>query len=114
MPFTFQTWQDQIKARLQGWKQQMRDSGIYSIYAFLATSTLWPVVEAFRQNDLTAIAALGGALASVGSNLIANVIQSWKDKADTAAAKQLETDLVKQPELRVEVDAILEKMNAVP
>src|SRR5574341_1450521 len=107
MPFTFQTWQDQIKTRLQGWKQRMRDSGIYSIYAFVATSTLWPVVEAFRQNDLTAIAALGGALAGVGSNLLANVIQSWKDKADTAAARQLETDLAEQPELRAEVDVLM-------
>src|SRR5262249_46350865 len=66
----------------------------------------WPVVQAARGGDWTALAALG---ASVGGNLLANIIQGWRDK--TEAARQLEEQVTTSPELRTELDTLLEKLD---
>jgi hypothetical protein len=86
----------------------MQQGGVDSVYAFLAVATLWPVVEKAHAGDWQALAALGGVLAGVGSNLLANRIQSWKDEAD--AARQIAADSAPEPGLRVELDAVLQQL----
>ncbi len=56
--------------------------------------------------------ALGGVLAGVGTNLLANRIQSWKDEAE--AARQLAADAPEDAALRAELDAVLERLEALP
>jgi hypothetical protein len=59
----------------------MNQAGAKSVYAFLSAASLWPVIEAARGGEWAALAALRGVSAGLGSNLLANRIQSWRDEA---------------------------------
>jgi hypothetical protein len=86
----------------------MQQYGAHSVYAFLSAATLWPVVETARGGEWSALAALGGVLAGVGGKLLANRIQQWKDEAD--ATRQIASAMNREPDLRAELDAVLEKL----
>jgi len=111
MAFTVETWKTALTERLGQWRQCMQQGGGTSVYAFVSAMTLWPVAAALHGGDLGAVAALGGALAGVGGNLIANRLQGWKDETD--AARQLTAAVATEPALREELDAMLEKLDAV-
>ena len=64
------------------------------------------MVQAATGGDISAGMALGGVLAGVGSNLVANRIQGWKDEAD--AARQITAEVSKDVALRDELDAALQ------
>ncbi len=102
------------KSALKDWMPRMRRAGVESVYAFIAASTVWPVVLAYKQGDLAAILAVGAALAGVGGNLLANQIQLWKDKATgEAEAAQEIAALAPDDPLRAELDALLETLDAL-
>lgn len=105
MAYTLTTWQNAVRPRFEGWKQRMERVGVTSIYNFLSAATLWPVVQAAQGGEWGALGALGAVAAGVGSNLVANRIQGWKDEAD--GARQLSSQLANEPQLRKEIDAIL-------
>ncbi len=111
MAFDLMIWQEKMRARLPGWKARLARAGVTSAYAGVSALALWPVVEAARQGEWAALAALGGVLAGLGSNLLANQLQGWKDEAD--AAKQLAAALPANPALRAEMDEVLEKLDAL-
>ena len=112
MPFDLETWKAKLSERLQNWRPRMNQIGAKSIYAFLSAATLWPVVEATRGSDwLAAPTALAGVLAGVGSNLLAERMQSWKNEAD--AARQIESDVATDPSFRAQLDAVLEKLEVL-
>jgi len=79
MTFDLSVWKERIQERLRGWRERMQDSGVNSLYGFLCTMTLWPVAEAARAGNWTALVALGNLLAGLGTNLVAARIQSWED-----------------------------------
>jgi len=112
MGFTVASWKQQIKERLTGWKARMQSAGVNSVYAFIATASVWPVVEAARAGDWAALTALGSMVGSVGTNLLANMIQGWKDEAD--AALQLETAVTTEEgeQVRAEIDTVLEQLGS--
>ncbi len=112
MAFDLMIWKERFAARMPGWKARLEKAGVNSAYAFLSAAALWPVVEAAHSGEWAALAALGTVTASVGGNLLANQIQSWKDETD--AARQLEGALSDAPDLRAELDAVLEKLDALP
>jgi formylglycine-generating enzyme required for sulfatase activity len=111
MAFDLNTWKQKVNERLQDWKPRMEKAGANSVYAFLAAASVWPVVEASRSGEWAAMAALGGLLASVGSNLLANMIQTWKDEAGAAAS--LQQAVADDPTLRAELDAVFEKLDTL-
>ncbi len=111
MPFDLTTWKANFKHRLPGWKKRVQQTGVNSVYYTVSAAALWPVVEAARTGDWGAVAALGGVLAGLGSNLLANQMQSWKDETD-AAVKLAEAGST-QPALRAELDAVLQKLDAL-
>src|SRR5437763_2430460 len=111
MSLTPDTWKTTFTERLSQWRQRMQQGGVTSVYAFVSAMALWPVAAALHGGDLGAVAALGGVLAGVGSKLLANCLQHWKDETD--AAQQLTAEVNKEPQLRDEVDAVLEKLDAV-
>jgi hypothetical protein len=90
---------------LQHWRSRLQQHDAPSVYAFLSAATLWPVVEAARGGDWTALTVLGGVLAGVGNNVLANRIQQWRDEAD--AARQIAADVAAEPALQAELDAVL-------
>ena len=109
--FALHTWREQVAEHLQGWKERMARSGVKSVYAFLSAATLWPVAQAAQQGDWAALMTLGGVLEGVGSNLIANHIQRWKDEID--GAKRLEEEAAGNAELRQALDTLLERLAVV-
>ncbi len=111
MTFNLDFWQQRVRERLSGWRERWQQAGVSSVYTFLSAATLWPVVEAARHGEWAAVAALGTVTASIGSNLLANQIQAWKDEAD--AARNLEAALPDNPALRVELDAVLAKLETL-
>jgi formylglycine-generating enzyme required for sulfatase activity len=111
MAFDLNEWQQKLEAILHRWKPRFIQSGNKSVYAFLSASTLWPIVEAAQGGDWGAIGVLGNVLASLGSNLLANQIQGWKDQVD--AAKKIETEIEGNSDLRAELNLVLEKLNAI-
>lgn len=103
------TWQHTVTSELNGWRQRMQRAGVTSVYGFLSAASVWPVVQAAQGGDWGALGALGAVVASVGSNLLANRIQGWKDEAD--GARQLSAQLANEPQLRAELDAILQALD---
>jgi len=69
---------------------------------------LRPTWEVIRQLFF----ALGNVLAGIGSNLLANRIQDWKDEAD--AAQKIAAEAPYNPDLRTELDVVLERLEALP
>lgn len=112
MAFDLGVWKATVAERLVGWKDSMARSRVRSIYVFLATLALLPLAQAAGGGGLAAGVALGGALSGVGTNLLANIIQKWKDGNEQGAAQELEAALAKTPEIRAELDAVLEKVEA--
>src|SRR4029450_13863643 len=98
MAFTLETWKTAFTERLSQWRQRMQQGGSTSVYAFVSAMALWPVAAALHGGDLGAVAALGGLLAGVGSKLLANYLQHWKDETD--AARQLTTEVTREPALQ--------------
>ena len=111
MAFTPETWKTAFIERLSQGRQRMQQGGITSVYAFVSAMTLWPVGAALHGGDVGAAVALGGVLAGVGGNLIANRLQRWQDETD--AARQLTAEVATEPVLRAELDAVLEQLDAV-
>ncbi len=114
MAFDIQVWQKRVERRLTKWRprwEKAQAAGVNSLYLFLSAMTLWPVVEAAQQGDWGALAALGGVLAGVGSNLLANQIQSWKDETD--AALRLTQAVAENEAVQRELDAVLERMEVI-
>jgi len=110
MSFDLAQWKSQLAENLQTWRARMTRAGVNSAYTFIAAAALYPVAQAAQQGDWSALAALGGVTASVGTNLLANQIQKWRDENDAAA--QLEIGAQENAALRRELDAVLEKLDA--
>ncbi len=111
MAFDLKQWKSDLKNRFIDWKPRMRSTGAKSVYAFVSAAALWPIAYAYQQSDLAAVMTLGGVLAGLGSNLLANQIQSWKDEAD--AAQKLAAAVEEDEALRAEIDAVLKKLKAL-
>ena len=119
MPFNLTEWAERVKERLQAWarapKDTWRDVGAHTLFGFLATMTLFPLVEALGRGDVSGVyLALGSIAGAVGGDLIAGQVQHWKDRADEkAAVRELETALEESQELREAVDALLAELDVV-
>ncbi|MBC8556043.1 MAG: NACHT domain-containing protein, partial [Candidatus Brocadiales bacterium] len=112
MSFTVQSWKENLKKRLEGWHGRMKKSGVKSIYAFISASALLPVIQAVSVGDLAPIMELGKLFSGLGTSLLANKLQGWKN--ETEAAKEIETEIENNQGLRAELDELLEKLNALP
>ncbi|GAX61116.1 NTPase [Candidatus Scalindua japonica] len=111
MPFSIQSWKGNLKKRFEGWSGRMKESGVKSIYAFVSASALLPVIQAVNGGDLAPIMELGKLVSGLGTSLLANRLQGWKDEAD--AAKKIESEIENNQDLRKELDELLQKLDAV-
>jgi len=110
MPFNFDQWKESTKQNLQGWKVRMDRAGVNSAYYLITASAFLPIVEAAHKGDWSALAVLGSA---VGTNLLANIVQQVKDKSDVELARILEDEVGRMPELKAEMDAMLQKLDTL-
>jgi len=122
MDFNVAIWKESAGKKLQEigrWVNRRRREDVPKlVYGALCGLSLWPLIEAAKAGQLLPVMlALGSVAGGVGGNLIAERVQRWKDLA--AEAGQAEAmDWVAQnagnPEVREALDAILEKLEAIP
>lgn len=114
MPFNFDQWKESTRQKLQGWKSRMDHAGVNSAYYFLAGISLLPVAQAVHSGDWSGLAVMGASLGgAVSTNLLANIVQKAKDKSDVEVARIMEAEAQATPELKAEMDAMLEKLDAL-
>ena len=111
MAFNLATWKEKVGERLQSWRPRAKKAGVDSVYFSLSLASLWPLVEATRGPEgWAALGPLFTILSGVGTNLLATMIQNWKDEADaTASLQAAETD----PRLRAELDAVMKELDTL-
>jgi len=113
-----QEWKDRAQKALgtaAALARQLKDEGLpYATYTALATLSLAPITEAIGQSNLAgAVLALVGVAGDVGANLIANLVQNWKDKPQHEQAKLLLAELAKLPDLHIHLDKIIQHIDAI-
>ncbi len=94
-------WQARIRDQLTQSTAFVQRMAPGMTYASLATATLLPVILAVKGGDITALMGLYTLLGNVGTGLITNLIQEWKDReeAETVTAlPQTITDLIADAE----------------
>lgn len=114
MPFNLDQWKASLKEKLQDWKERMERTGVNSAYYFLAGVSLLPVAQTVHSGDWSGLAVLGASLGgAVSTNLLANIVQKAKDKSDVEIAQLLQNEVKSFPELKAEIEVILQKLDAL-
>jgi len=107
---TIQKWQQQIWTRLLLWKDKLIQSGTEIAYGTLCAVALFPALEAAQQGDFSLLTLL---MTDFGVNLIAHQIQAVKDAGEADAPRLLQSQAEENPEIRVELDRILQKLDVI-
>jgi hypothetical protein len=111
---------ERVRARVPGWRDKwpaVRTAGASTLYGFLATLTVWPVVEALISGEASSAAAVFAALgiaSGLGSNLVANLIEKWAQGGDEVqAADELAHLAAERAEVHDVLDRLMEEMQTV-
>ncbi|MBK8988173.1 MAG: SUMF1/EgtB/PvdO family nonheme iron enzyme [Chloroflexi bacterium] len=100
----------QIHASLRQWRARLNHLGSDSLYLFLSAAAFAPAAMAVAQGQPAGI-ELMMLLGGLGGNLLANVVQKFRDAPDEAAAMALlQEALAQTPALQAELDALLTKL----
>jgi hypothetical protein len=112
MTFDIEHWKAQVYLGYQKVQRAFWRESTNQLYATLSVLAIWPVVEAAQRGDWGAVGALASlTAANLGTNLLANQIQNWKDQVSTI--QQVHQDLAQDPALRAELDLVLQKLDAL-
>lgn len=103
-------WRQATRARLLGLTDAVREMTPGMAYGALCSASLLPVVTAANGGDFTALVALSGVVGGVGGNLIANQIQTWKDRSDEELAVELTTLAREDAQWRETLDTLLAEL----
>ncbi|MBP6471916.1 MAG: SUMF1/EgtB/PvdO family nonheme iron enzyme [Chloroflexi bacterium] len=100
----------QLRASLRQWRTRLTRLGGDSLYLFLSAAAFAPAAVALAQGQPAGV-ELMMLLGSLGGNLLANVVQKFRDAPDEAAAAALlQEALAQTPALQAELDALLAKL----
>ncbi len=121
MEFSVDVWQAKVGESLRGLdagalRLRAQDTA-YVLYGTLCGLTVYPLVATVGAGDYAgAFMALGNVLGGIGSNLVANMVQEWKDNPPSAAAVQeaMTENVATNAPLRAELDALMEKLEVIP
>ncbi|MDX9993272.1 MAG: NACHT domain-containing protein [Anaerolineales bacterium] len=110
MAFDIEKWKQSLQQALPGFRERMKRAGANSTYFFIAASAFLPIAQAMQTGNLEPL--LFANLASgIGANLLANIVQHWRDEA--TAAVQLQEAVKSDPELQPKLDALLQQLDAI-
>ena len=123
MEFTESTWRDRTTEKLKQMKNWLKKGDApFITYATVAGLSLWPLVEAAATSPSGQLlpvylyVALGSVASGVGSNLIAEQLQRWRDQAEDVTESEvmqwIQENVETQTEIREALDDILESFNA--
>jgi hypothetical protein len=118
MAFDLTVWKERFQENIIQLDLKAQVAKRKSLYGILVASAFAPVVAAAQTGDphavMAATLALGGA---VGGNLLANLIQKKQDAVDAEWSvidpNEIAAQAADNPELRSELDAMLQKLDAV-
>ncbi len=116
MAYNLEQWKKAIWANLTGWKARLVPTVVNSGYVAVAAGALWPLLYEARTGDAYGAAvALMSLTAGLGTNLLSEQIQRWKDEAngEPDLAHWLQEHVQSDVALRAEVDQVLEKVEAL-
>ena len=110
MAFDIEKWKEQLANNFSGWRARMSAAGVNSAYYFIAASAFLPIAQAFQNGQLEPLLFVPVA-SGIGANLLANIVQHWRDEA--TAAVQLQEAVKSDPELQPKLDALLQQLDAI-
>jgi hypothetical protein len=118
MAFDLSVWKERFQEKIIELDLKAQVAKRKSLYGILVASAFAPVVAAVPTGDphaiMAATLALGGA---VGGNLLANLIQNKQDAVDAEWSvidpNEIAAQAANNPDLRSELDAMLQKLDAV-
>ncbi|MCP4428359.1 MAG: NACHT domain-containing protein, partial [Chloroflexi bacterium] len=124
MSFSTETWREKAAIQYQNFKQWLKKGDApFIAYGTVAGLSLWPLVETAvtappgQPLPVSLYLALGSVAGGVGGNLIAEQLGRWRDAAEPPTAEtvtQWVADNAPNPDLRAALDAVLEKLDAIP
>jgi formylglycine-generating enzyme required for sulfatase activity len=115
MALNRELWKEKTKENLSGWKKRFDKAGANSAYYFLSAISFTPIIQAVHSGDWGALSVLGMTLGgAVGTNLLANMVQNLKGKSEEEVAIILTDEMQAAPELKTELDTLLEKLKTLP
>ena len=113
MPFDIKIWKEQLNKKMPGWRDRMQAVGVNSAYYFIAAISLSPVLQSAQSGDWSSLVSLGTILGGAGcTNLLADLVQKLRDKSDVEVAEILEAGVKIAPELKIEIDVLLQNLDA--
>ena len=111
MAFDIKRWQSEVRAWWTEHGPRLKATPIESGYALLAASAWLPFLAAYTQDPGPATTALVGITASLGSNLVANVVQGTYDRA--RGGEEVAGQAGERAQVRAELDAVLQATRAL-
>jgi len=111
MTFDLARWQSEVRAWWAEFGPRLKAAPIESAYALLAASAWLPLLAAYAHDPGPATTVLVGITASVGSNLVANLVQRAYDRA--RGGEQVASQAREDAQARAELDAVLQATHAL-
>jgi hypothetical protein len=99
------TWQARIREHLQSSSTLLHRIVPGMTYGALSAASLMPLISTVQGGELAALFGLANIVGGVGSNLIANQIQSWRDHNEAEIAQNL-NELAEVEDWRVALDIL--------
>lgn len=114
MGFDIEYWKNEIAEKLPGWQEHVIVTGYDTAYYMLAAVALLPVVQAVQHGDNRAESTLAVLLGNTGkTNLLLSLVSHLVDKSIVEIAQILQTETVKMPGMKTEIDVLLKKLEVI-
>ena len=107
-------WKTEAHANLRRLATTLRRMAPGTVYGALASASVLPVVIAASQSNVDAAIMLGSVVGGIGSNLVANWIQTWHDRSDEVIAADFTRLAQEQPEWLAGLDKALSSLDVIP
>ncbi|MFZ1599206.1 MAG: NACHT domain-containing protein, partial [Anaerolineae bacterium] len=85
-----------------------------TLYGALASASVLPVVIAASQNNMEAGIMLGSVVGGIGANLLANWVQTWRDRNQEEIAADFTRLAQEKPEWLTGLDKVLSTLDVIP
>ena len=107
-------WKTKAHANLRRLATTLRRMAPGTVYGPLPSASVLPVVIAASQSNVDAAIMLGSVVGGIGSNLVANWIQTWHDRSDEVIAADFTRLAQEQPEWLAGLDTALLSLDVIP
>ncbi|MGB2773445.1 MAG: hypothetical protein WBF31_14090, partial [Anaerolineae bacterium] len=107
-------WKTAAHADLRRLAGSLRRMAPGTLYGALASASVLPVVIAASQNNMEAGIMLGSVVGGIGANLLANWVQTWRDRNQEEIAADFTRLAQEKPEWLTGLDKVLSTLDVIP